>query len=641
MRDFFESRMASVAGVLRVATAIGVVAGGLAFMTLSTGAQPQQAPAATAAGPGVTASPPSVPKASPTVQESSGPQASARPNVLVIVADDLAFSDLGAYGGEARTPNLDGLARAGRMFARYRTSPLCSPSRAMLLTGLDNHRAGVATIPEVLPPEQADKPGYSLRLEPGATTLARRLSAIGYRTYLSGKWHLGDRSADLPNAHGFDHAFALDASGADNWRHQSYMPFYAEPPWFEDGVATRYPDGRYSSDHLVDRLIGYMDSDVRKEAPFFAYLAFQAVHIPVQAPAERSRPYADVYRDGWTAARERRIQRLNALGLRPADAPDAAPHPKLRAWANLSANEKALSSGTMAVYAGMIEAMDAAIGRLLQSLAARGALENTIIVFTSDNGPEPSDPMANAMYRLWMRTTGYRHDLDRMGETGSLLFIGPEWANAVAAPGGGFKFYTSEGGVRVPLIMAGPGVKAGGIVDANAYVTDITPTLLDMVGAPLDFPDAKSLDGRSLRPLLNNTAERVYAAGETISIEVSGNVAVVDGDLKLVHNAGPWADGVWRLFDVRQDPGETRDLAATMPNEVARLKAAYSAYVQRVGVQPMPAGYDVQAQIEANTNARLQKRFGPIVLGIAGVLALVAGLGFVLWRRRRQRSEPA
>ena len=182
-----------------------------------------------------------------------------RPNIVLILVDDAALMDFGIYGGEARTPNIDALAARGAMFRRHYSSPLCSPSRAMLLTGMDNHMTGIATIPEVLPKEHVGQPGYTMHLEPGVLTLADRLKTAGYRTLMSGKWHLGSGAGDLPNAHGFDRSLALDASGADNWSPKPYMPYYQKAPWYEDGAPAELPDSFYSSTMIVDHMIDYLD----------------------------------------------------------------------------------------------------------------------------------------------------------------------------------------------------------------------------------------------------------------------------------------------------------------------------------------------------------------------------------------------
>jgi len=216
------------------------------------------------------------------------------------------------------------------MFTAYHSSPLCSPSRAMLLTGVDNHRAGVATIEEILPPEQKGKPGYGLQFAPGVWTLARRLKADGYRTLMVGKWHLGHGPGALPSEQGFDRSLALDASGADNWGPRPYMPYYETAPWFENGKPAKMPASYYSSDMMVERLGGYIDEAPAGSRPFFAYLAFQAVHIPVQAPKAYSDHYRGRFDGGWAKIRAERAARARALGLLPPEAairgmPDSRP----------------------------------------------------------------------------------------------------------------------------------------------------------------------------------------------------------------------------------------------------------------------------------------------------------------------------
>jgi arylsulfatase/uncharacterized sulfatase len=448
--------------------------------------------------------------------------AATPPNVVLLLIDDDGFSDLGAYGGEARTPNIDSLAAKGAMFSQYHTSPLCSPSRAMLLTGIDNHQNGVATIRETIPKDQENRKGYSLHLEAGADTVAKRLKSVGYRTYMTGKWHLGSDKADLPNAHGFDRSFVLDASGADNWEQKPYMPYYDRADWFEDGQPATLPEDFYSSKFLIDQMLNYIGP--KPQQPFLAYVAFQAVHIPVQAPKEFTQHYLETYKQGWEATRTARWQKAQGLGLIPTGAPLAAAHPDLRAWGSLSAEEQALYAKSMAVHAGMLEAMDFHIGRLIQHLKDTGQFENTVFVVTSDNGPEPSNPMAQPAYRLWMKTHGYDHNLDTLGEKGSLVFIGPEWANATASPGNLFKFHASEGGMRVPLIISGAGIPAGRTIGSKSFVTDIAPTLYDTIGLPpAQWNGAVPMTGQSLKAVLQGEKTETYAANTPIGMEVGGN----------------------------------------------------------------------------------------------------------------------
>lgn len=555
-----------------------------------------------------------------------------RPNIVMIVVDDAALMDFGAFGGEARTPNIDRLASQGAMFTAYHSSPLCSPSRAMLLTGVDNHRAGVATIEEILPPEQKDKPGYGLQFAPGVWTLARRLKADGYRTLMVGKWHLGHGPGALPDEQGFDRSLALDASGADNWAPRPYMPYYDTAPWFENGKPATMPASYYSSDLMVDRLNGYIDEAPAGSQPFFAYLAFQAVHIPVQAPRAYSDRYRGRFDGGWAKIRADRAARARALGLLPPEAAIRGMPDSARKWEDLSAGERATYARSMEVYSGMLEAMDAAIGRLIARLEARGELDNTLFVVTSDNGPEPSDPVHVPGMNLWMALHGYSWRLKGQGERGSLNFIGKDWASALSAPGSRFKFYTSEGGIRVPLIMSGPGVPAGTRVASPAFVTDVAPTLLDYAGAKAQ-PDATSMDGRSLRPVLTGAATATWGPDEPVGIEVSGNAALFRGDYKIVRDMPPVGDGQWRLYNLARDPGETADLSAAEPVLLKTMLADYAAYEARVGVQPLPPGYTTSKQLMNNA---FGKQMRAIVLIAVGLLVLVIGGLILLVRRRRK-----
>ena len=567
-----------------------------------------------------------------------GQAAPRRPNIVVFLVDDGAFMDLGAYGGEARTPSIDRIAARGALLSSYHSSPLCSPSRAMLLTGIDNHRTGVATIEEVIPPEHEGKPGYSLHLEPGVQTIAARLKSAGYRTYMTGKWHLGHGPGELPNAHGFDRSLALDASGADNWAPKPYMPYYRTAPWFEDGEPAAMPEEFYSSELLVDRMLEYLGAEAQSPEPFFAYVAFQAVHIPVQAPAEFTARYEGRFDAGWEVLRRQRWQRARDLGIVPADAPLAPMPAGLRSWDSLSDDERRIYAKSMAVYSGMIEAMDHHIGRLVAWLEARGALDDTVVIVTSDNGPEPSDPVHAPGMNLWMALNGYSWDLDNLGLPGSLAFIGPEWAAAASSPGSLFKFYTTEGGVRVPFVIAGPGVAAGTRVAAPTFVTDVVPTLLDLAGVPATG-DGVAMTGRSMRPVLDGNAERVHAADAPVGMEVAGNSALFKGDLKLVRNRPLWGDGVWRLYDVARDPGETDDLSAARPDVAAELLRDYENYVREMGVLEMPPGYDVENQLMRNAVKRQLSFYGwRLVL----VVLVLLGLAFLAVRRnRRHRSSPA
>lgn len=563
-----------------------------------------------------------------------------RPNIVLVLVDDAALMDFGVYGGEARTPNIDALAVRGALFTQHRTTPFCAPSRAMLLTGMDHHTAGLGTIREVLPQEHRGQPGYTMALEPGVITLAERLKTGGYRTYMTGKWHLGHEDGQLPIDHGFDRSFIIDASGADNWKDQPYLPYYRSAPWFEDGDPAGLPEDFYSSTFFVDRMIDYLEADAGRGEPFLAYVAFLAVHIPVQAPREYTDRYVETYSVGWEAVREARWQRAQELGLVGQGAPLAPPPPTLAEWDwdALSAEAKAYAARSMAVNAGMLEAMDHEFGRLVAYLRETGDYDNTVFVITSDNGPEAGDPVGGSLDG-WLRSQGYNWDLETLGEPGSYVAIGPEWAQAAAGPANLFKFHAGDGGLRVPLIFTGPGVPEAARIDAFTVMTDVTPTLLELAGVNGEVAGTVPMSGRSLTPLLTGTADSIYGPDDAVGFETSGQAALYRGDYKLVRNMPPHGDGVWRLFDLAVDPGETRDLSQDRPQLKRELLHEYRLYANRVGVLELPEGYQVEQQIAANIMRKMISFYwGWMVAGLVFVLFIT---GFVwrtiIWAVRRAR----
>ena len=574
---------------------------------------------------------------------------SSRPNVVIIMVDDAGLMDFEPFGGEAKMPNIQNLADQGVRFTNYRTSPLCAPSRAMLLTGIDNHLTGIATIPEVLPKAHENAPGYSMALEPGVKTIADRLRSAGYRTYMTGKWHMGSRTvAELPISHGFDRSFILDASGADNWEQKTYIPFYLNAPWFEDDQPATLPEDFYSSEFIVEKMIDYIgegrtdtaaDKTTEAQQPFLAYLAFQAIHIPVQAPPEFTQNYAGVFDDGWHALRLQRWHKAQALGLVPKGAPLADMPEGLRDWQALTDEERRYYSKTMMVNAGMLEAMDHHIGRLMSWLESRGELDNTLFVVTSDNGPEHNDIGSRPGIGLWYATQNYRRDIETMGEKGSLVSIGPEWAAAAAAPSKLFKFYSSDGGIRVPLIFSGPNVPAATTQSSFGMVTDILPTVMDLLNLPIDgplidnqtlenAPKAVALTGRSLGPVIRGNSTATYGPKDVMAIETAGNVALFKGAYKLARNLPPHGDRIWRLYNIEIDPGETQDLAATEPELLQDMKAEYQNYAKTYGVQEVPEGYNLITQLNINTARKYLKNywlgFGVVGAGLVFLIVLVA-----------------
>ena len=570
--------------------------------------------------------------------ESAAP---SHPNIVILLADDWGFSDVGAFGSEMATPNIDALAHAGMRFSNFHVAGSCSPTRAMLLTGVMNHRNGLGNMPETIPDEHRGKPGYDTVMNHRVVTMAELLKAAGYRTYLTGKWHLGSDRTRLPHVRGYDRAFSLADAGADNFEQRPIEGMYDKANWTENGKPATLPKDYYSSRFVVQRMIAYIEAGRKSGKPFLASVNFLANHIPIQAPDSDIARYSAMYKDGWTALREARAKRAAALGVMPAGAP-LVTMPTTPDWNKLAADERAAAVRVMQAYGGMATAMDREVGRLVAHLKATGDYDNTIFVFLSDNGAEPTNPFSSLRNRLFL---GMQYDLAtaNIGRRGSFAAIGPGWASAAASPLSGYKFSATEGGLRVPLIIAWPGnaeIRAGGISDGLAHVTDILPTLTELAGISGHGGSwrgraVEAVTGRSLVPMLKGAPGSVHGDAP-LGYELSGNAALFRGDYKLVRNLKPTGDGQWRLYDLKADPGETRDLAGAMPDRFAAMMADYRAYAKANGVLEMPAGYTADEQINRYAFAQQGKprliRFG---MWAGGIIVLLSGLIWGLRRRRR------
>lgn len=531
-----------------------------------------------------------------------------RPNILLVLADDLGYTDLASYGSEISTPTIDALAGQGVRFTNYHTAANCAPARAMLLTGVDAHVAGVPNIPEMLAPEQLRHAHYQGVLGSNVVTVATLLEGVGYHTYMAGKWHLGTGPGQLPSQRGFERTVALADSGADNWEQRPYIPLYDKANWYADGKEYQLPEDFYSSRFLVDKTIEFIGSNIEDGRPFFAYLPFQAVHIPVQAPQEFIDRYMGVYDGGWDELRKQRRARAAELGIIPA-ASSMGRMSTTADWNELDAEQQRYQAKRMAVYAAMVEAMDFHLGRLVDYLKARGQYDNTIIIFTSDNGAEASGPAEHDSFigRRAPAALGYHTDYERLGLKGSYNTISPSFASAAASPLAYYKFYAGEGGMRVPLIVAGANLPVQGELNhAFSFVTDITPTVLSFAGvaAPTARYRGRPVEpmiGRDLRPLVSKNVERVYGPQDAVGYELAGHAALFQGDYKIVFNRGPLGDGQWHLYNIVQDPGETNDLASVEPARLQRMLGAYERYARDNKVLQVPPGYDHIKQLVINT----------------------------------------
>ncbi|QNA86154.1 arylsulfatase [Sphingomonas sp. So64.6b] len=579
------------------------------------------------------------PVAGDTPPPPPAPPLSKRPNIVLLLADDWGFSDVGSFGSEIRTPNIDRLAAQGVRFSNFHVAGSCSPTRAMLQTGVSSHRAGLGNMPETIPPAHIGKPGYDTVLNDRVVTIAQLLHDANYRTYFTGKWHLGRTPGKLPHARGYDRAFALADAGADNFEDKPIHGLYDKADWTEDGVPARLPKGYYSSTFIIDKTIAYIDSGRGSGKPFFASVNFLANHIPVQAPDAYIAHYAQAYRGGWRALRATRRDRAIKLGIVPTHTPMAT-MADTRDWNALTPADRDGQARAMAAYGAMAEAADHEIGRLIGHLKASGEYDNTVFVFLSDNGPEPTDPRNRLINRLVL---GAYYDFDpaHAGRRGTMTYLGPSWASAAAAPLNGYKFSAYEGGLRVPLIVSWPGntaIKPGRIAHGFSYATDLPPTLLAFAGvapqgARYRGRTVEPMTGMDLMPVLTGTSDAAHAADQPLGYELSGNAALFRGDHKLVRNLPPTGDGRWQLFDIVRDPGETRDLASADPVRLRAMRSDYDAFAARDQVLPMPAGYTADQQINDNAFRRVALP----KLKIAGlVIVLLAG---GLWLVRRWRAK--
>lgn len=518
---------------------------------------------------------------------------SKRPNFLVIVADDLGFSDIGAFGGEIETPNLDSLAYAGLRFTDFHTAPACSPTRSMLLTGTDHHIAGIGTMLEVAP-QFRGAPGYEGYLNERVVTVTELLRDAGYLTLMSGKWHLGMSQETSPWARGFTCSFAL-LPGAAN--HYGAAPLIKTPTtrsiYIENNTfAEHLPEHFYSSDYFTDKLLEYLRQQT-DDRPFFAYLPFTAPHWPLQAPAELIAKYRGRYDAGPEALRQERLRRMQSLGLCPPNVTAHSVIAETKEWDDLSLEERRISARSMEVYAAMVDRMDWNISRVIHSLRETEDLDNTVIVFLSDNGAEgaivEAFPFFGPQVAEFIRTQ-CDNSLDNIGRANSFVWYGPRWAQAATAPSRLYKAFTTEGGIRVVAFLTYPGFqRQRDISSAFTTVMDLTPTFLDIAGVqhPGTSYQGHSVvesRGRSLAAYLRGEAAAVHSTDQPTGWELFGHRGIRQGDWKAIFLLPPHGPGRWQLYNLSSDLGETNDLADIYPDKLKDLLRLWDSYAEQTGV---------------------------------------------------------
>jgi arylsulfatase A-like enzyme len=571
-----------------------------------------------------------------------------RPNIVFVLLDDAGFSDLGSYGGEIATPTMDALAANGARFSNFHTAPNCEASRAMLHSGVDNHLAGMGALMPVIAESQKGRPGFEGYLSERAHSLGALLRDGGYATYFAGKWNLGYGLERGAGARGWDRYLALEQTGADNFEAKVWAPFNTEAVWWQDGRRFQPPKDFYSSRAYADALMRYIDEGRSTGKPFLAMLSLQAVHAPLQAPQDDIERYAKRYQAGWDRIHAERYQRQVQMGLMPAGltlprVPATLGFPHLRAngnWSALSPEEQRRMARRMAVYAGMLDNADQQVGRLREHLRGIGELERTVFVVMSDNGADFTDVShINLPFRAWYRWN-YPVGDDAMGGPGSYVHYGPYWAEVSNTPLAQIKGSPGEGGMRVPFILSLPPALKGGIADgtiapAFTWVTDVLPTLLELAGIALsaESPDRHRPSGKSLLPYLRGEADRVHAADEAIGFESLGAQALFKGDWKLQRMGSPY-DGLWRLYNLRDDPTESRDLSQARPELMQQLLAEVQAYDRANGVAMPEPGYDPIRQLLRNNWPVLLKQLWVLPAVLLMLLAAALWLAARASKRR-------
>ncbi|RYC61991.1 hypothetical protein CHU98_g4231 [Xylaria longipes] len=550
-----------------------------------------------------------------------------RPNFIIILADDLGFSDIGPFGGEINTPNLDKLAKDSILFTDFHAAAACSPSRAMIMTGTDHHIAGLGNLIEwtnvsgqndpngtMSTSVQRGMPGYEGYLNERVVALPELLRDAGYHTAMSGKWHLGLTPERSPKARGFERSFAHLPACSNHYAYEPQLEGADKIPDFmtmsfialhsEDGEYVRkLPDGWYSSHGYGDKMLQYLKDwkDGGDDRPFFGYLPFTAPHWPLQAPQEYIKKYRGVYDEGPEALRQKRLQRLKDLGMVPKD---VEPHPvvadEVKEWSELSDVERANSCRAMECFAGMVEAIDVNVGKITNYLKEIGELDNTFVCFLSDNGAEGAAYEAYPIVQsnmLGHLQKYYNNNIDNLGNGDSFIWYGPRWAQASTAPSRLYKAYTTEGGVRVPYMMKPPAafsgnVSGGSITHQFATVMDLAPTILDMAGVTHPAPtyqgrEVVPMRGKSMVPYLSKQAETIHEKDFINGWETCGRAACRRGDWKIVFIPKPKGPERWQLYNLAKDPGEVHDLAEQEPEKLKELIKLWDIYVLETGVIPL------------------------------------------------------
>ncbi|MCK5067521.1 MAG: arylsulfatase [Bacteroidales bacterium] len=508
-----------------------------------------------------------------------------RPNILLIVADDLGYADIDCYGGDIATPVIDDLANSGIKFSRFHTAPMCAPTRAMLLSGNDNHIAGMGGQGLV-----TEEFGYEGRLTNRIITIPELLGEAGYYTCMAGKWHLGLDSISNPHEKGFDHSFALLEGAGNHYNNRSVLRA-GNSSYTEDGVSVAWKEGNYSTDYYTDKIIDYIDLNREKKQPFFAFAAYTSPHWPLQVDKKHWEKYKGRYDEGYEKLKLRRLESLKRIGMISADAGLPPNHESVSPWDSLSEEEKLMEARKMELYAGMVDNLDYNIGRLITYLKDIGEYENTLIVFMSDNGAAYRD-FINSDNHAVLREY-YNDDYENMGRADSYISYGPQWAETGTSPFRFFKDYATQGGINTPMIICGPHVtKRSETYHGFTSVQDLAPTFYEVAGIayPEIFEEREvyPLKGTSLLPYVSGKSSEVHSDEYVFAMEHYGHAMLRKGKWKITNFIRPFELENFMLYDLSTDIGEQTDLREAEPDKYDEMLREWAVFSDKIQLQIPP-----------------------------------------------------
>jgi len=524
------------------------------------------------------------------------PVSETKPNILHIMLDDLGFSDLGCYGSEIATPNIDALAAAGQKFSGFRTAPMCGPTRAMLISGNTNHMEGMGRMINTLEKNARYKgmKYYEEDISDRIVAFPKLLQRAGYSTSVVGKWHLGWAENSKPANHGFDNTWVLRNAVANYYVSRNYTISTPErldsiSYYYSNGKQVEYPEGTYATEWYTNKMLEFLkkENPAKTNKPFFAFASYTCPHWPLQVPVEYLDKYKGKYDDGYQVLMERRLKGLKKQGIISSDI-ELPSYPNLDNWEDLTEEEQLYEARKMEIFAGMVENVDFHIGRLIDHLKQSGQYENTIIIVQSDNGAAAEDLSKVPQHKdniLFWNDNSY----ENMNNRNSFIALGKNWAQVSSAPFRKYKQKMYEGGMASPFIICGKGIASPGEVRSGFFtVQDLAPTFLEIAGTsyPSEWNGKTIVPqlGVSVLTYLQQKANKVHHGNHIFAMEHRRTAFLRKGDWKIINQRDAANNELFELYHLKTDFSEQKNLAKEQPEKLAELLIAWEAYKEENGV---------------------------------------------------------